>query len=327
MDIYETLINELGRTRVKTNEPLALHTTIKIGGPADLYFEALSPDELKSAVLLARKHQIPFFILGGGSNLLVSDKGYRGLIIRNKADKIRLIGMRGTINNLTGKSLQKALLEAQSGAMINQLVRFALDEGLSGLEYFLGQPGTVGGAVWINAKNARQKTYIGDRLKQAEILTPDNKTETVLPAYFRFGYDESVIQKTRDIVLSVIFELEPGQKDMLWEKAAAESAYRKDTQPALPSYGCTFRNISQADAMRLATPNYTMSAGYLIDQCGLKGKNIGNAGISDKHANFILNLGGAKANDVVQLIKLGKEKVKEKFGVNLKEEVVYLGDF
>lgn len=323
---YTALINRFNKSRLKLSESMSLHTTNKIGGPADLYFEAYSKEDLIKAIRTAIDEKIPFFILGAGSNILVSDKGYRGLIIRNKATSIRIAALKGKYTP-EKKDIKEVLVEAESGALINQLVRFTLDEGLSGLEYFLGQPGTIGGSVWINSHNMRLKKFLGDLIQQAQIINLKGELVKVDQKYFNFGYDYSHIQKTGDIILSVVFVLIPENKDVLWKRAHEELNYRQEKQPNSPSTGCTFKNISRADALRLATPNHTTSAGFLIDQAGLKGARSGGAQISDKHANFIINMGDAKALDMIQLIKLCKEKVREKFGVELKEEIVYLGEF
>jgi len=323
---YQKLISQFGPERIKLDEPMSLHSTMKIGGPADVYLEVFNKEELVSAVNLCRQENYPYFILGLGSNILVSDDGFRGVVIRNRTSKIKIAGIKGQIN-ATQKSIKNVLVEAESGVLLNQLVRFTLDEGLAGLEYFLGLPGTVGGAVWNNAHNERQKKYFGEYILQAEILTSGGEVKTVDQKYFQFGYDTSKIQKSGDILLAVALSLLPGNKEQLWQAATTELIYRQQNHGGGNSFGCTFKNISQADALRLATPNHTQSTGYLIDSLGLKGTKIGGAQISAKHANFILNLGDAKACDVVQLIRLCKEKVKSKYGVDLKEEIGNLGEF
>lgn len=309
----------LNLDRVKEQEPLSLHSSIKIGGPAKYYFEALTKEDLIKAVKIARENSISYFILGGGTNVLFPDAGYDGLVIKNKAQNITLQGFKGKIEK-GQMNLNEIMLSAESGATINQLVRYTIEEGLEGLEYFLGQPGTVGGAVYNNAH--WKKILIGDFIISAEIFDKENNILEVKKEYFRFGYDQSILHKSKDVALSVKFKLKKGDKDALWQRGNETLAYRKQTQPPFPSLGCTFQNISQADAMRLATPNLTRSAGYLIDSCGLKGTIIGGAQISDKHANFIINIGNATSSDVLLLIKLIKSKVVEKFGVELKEEIV-----
>lgn len=323
---YLELINKFSQERIKLNEPMSLHTTMKIGGPVDVYLEAFTKEDLVLYVELCLKEKLPYFIIGLGSNILVSDKGFHGVVIRNRTSKIRIAGMKGKIN-LNQKSIHSVLVEVESGVLLNQLVRYTLDEGLAGLEYFLGLPGTVGGAVWNNSHNERYKKYFGEQILQAEILNSLGEKKVVDRKYFEFGYDQSKIQKSGEIVLSVILSLLPGKKDDLWATATNELNYRQKSHSPSPSFGCTFQNFNKSDALRLATPNHTTSTGYLLDSLGLKGKQIGGAQISQNHANFILNNGGATAQDVIQLIRVCKEKVKEKYGVELKEEIVYLGEF
>lgn len=258
---------------VRLNEPLRKHTTFRIGGPADLFFVAKKREELKKAVNSARKFSLPFFILGGGSNLLVSDKGFRGLVIKNQTSKI---------------SLTKGLVEADSGVRTSQLVKLTIDQGLFGLENFFGLPGTIGGAVYGEAH------FKGKKINEFV----------------------SKIEKSDGVILSVVFKLKPGNKRELWQRAKEALRYRRMTQPiALPSAGCIFKNPP------------SQSAGSLLEECGLKGTRIGGAMVSPKHANFIVNTGKARAQDVLGLIKLCQKKVKEKFGIKLEEEIIKVGDF
>lgn len=326
MNQLQKLQNILGY-RVKTNEPLARYTTFKIGGPADYFFEAKTLDEFVRSITLARELSISMFILGGGTNILIGDRGIRGFVIKNSTGLIRIKGMRGTVRDGTA---QKGLVfvEAESGVIFNSLVRFTVEEGLAGLEMHLGLPGTVGGAIFMNSKWTHPVGYVGDAVYQAEILTPENTRVTVPKVYFHFGYDTSSIQKTKDILLKVVFALRSDTKERLWKVANESIAYRRDSQPqGLCTAGCAFKNISKAQALSVPTPNYTTSAGFLIDHAGLKGTRIGDAEISSVHANFIINRGAATAADVVQLMALVRTKVKEKFGVTLEEEIIRVGEF
>lgn len=325
-NFFQKLEDTLGKGKILQNESLAKHCTWRIGGPARYWFEAKTTEELIDAIKIAIEYEIPYFILGGGSNVLFGDKGFSGLIIKNCTSIIRVIGVRGRIQKEILDT--EVLVEAESGVMFNRLVRFSLDEGLSGLEPFLGQPGTVGGAVYINAHSIKDNKFIGDFLTAAKIFNQEGNICEVTKDYFYFSYDQSKIQKTKELVLSVVFKLTRSQKEKVWEKASEAMSYRAETQPqGYASGGCTFRNISYAEALSVPTPNRIQSAGFLIDQCGLKGTAIGDAQISDKHANFIINKGKAKASDVLDLIELCKKKVKEKFGVTLQEEIVLVGDF
>ncbi len=319
------LSGEFGQPRVKQAEPLAKYSTLRVGGPADIFFSAKTTQEIIKAVAIARKYNLQVVVFGGATNLLVADSGIRDLVIKNESHNIRIVGVSGAVHGATHKS-GTAVVEADSGVLVNQLVRHTVDEGLMGLEHFLGQPGTVGGAMYINAHNMHKGVFFADCVLEASILTPQTEVKTVPVSYFRFGYDESEIQRTGDIVLSVKFLLRRGDKAMLWKDATAAMNYRRETQPlGWSSSGCTFRNFSKSDALRLHTPNYTTSVGYLIDRVGLKGYQIGNAKFSERHANFIVNLGSANASDILKLIKEAKKRIKKEFNIDLKEEVVLLG--
>ncbi|MDP1722622.1 MAG: FAD-binding protein [Candidatus Gottesmanbacteria bacterium] len=330
---------------------LAPYTTFKIGGPAEFFYEAGTIEEIVESVSQARALDLPVTLLGGGTNILIGDKGIRGLVIKNNTGAITIRGMKASYRS--GKKVGSVYVEADSGVLFNKLVRFTVDEGLGGLEAHLGLPGTVGGAIYMNSKwtkaaskdaaqgivtqNNRRRyfgtlpmptSYVGDAVYQATILTPQNETKIVDRTFFRFAYDTSAIQKTGDIVLQVVFALTPGEKDGLWKVANHSIAYRRVSQPqGVKSSGCTFRNLSPAEAISVSSPNQTTSAGFLVDHAGLKGLKIGDAQISPVHANFIVNNGHASARDVVELIELARRKVKEQFGIELVEEIVRVGEF
>ena len=315
---------------IQQNIPLAQFTNWRIGGPADYFAEVTTRQDMEEALAFATEKKIPFFVLGGGTNVLVSDNGVRGLVIRNKMNDIRLVAYKGKLDRDTDSSRKHVYVTADAGVLTNRLVRYTLDQGLSGLENFLGQPGSLGGAVYINAHNMNQNDFIGDHMVEAELLSPDGKIRTEPQSYFNFGYDVSTLQDSPEVVLSVTFQLinKADEKDAIWEKAEAAMKYRHNTQPkGHPTAGCTFRNVSDEDAKKANLPSGIKSAGFMIDACGLKGTQIGNAKISDEHANFILNMGSATSDDVKQLIDLSKKKIAEKFGINVHEEVVLVGEF
>lgn len=306
----------------RENEMLAPYTTFKIGGPADLFIEVKTTDDLVGAITSARSLGVPVFVLGGGTNILIGDKGIRGLVIKNTAQRMVIRGMKGEVlpagrQAVKGSPVSKQVfVECDAGVMLNKLVRFTVDEGLAGLEMHLGLPGTVGGAVYMNSKWTKPEGYVGDVVYQAKIVTPQNEIRSVANDYFRFAYDFSSIQKSGDIVLSVIFSLTAGKKEALWKIANESIQYRRESQPqGIKSAGCTFKNVDGN------------SSGLLIDQAGLKGLKIGNAQISPKHANFISNLDHATASDVIQLIDRAKEQVKRQFGIILEEEIIRVGEF
>lgn len=324
---YKKLIAALGEKKILLHEPLNKYSSFHIGGPADIFFKARTCDDLVKAVTSAWYFKVPVFVISGGTNLLISDYGYRGLVVKNETSSIKLVGVIGRKKESLTK-VHTALLEVESGVGINRLVRFTLDQGFAGLAAFLGQPGCVGGAVWVNAHNMKMGKFFGDSVFGAKILQLGGKIIDVSKSYFKFGYDQSIIQKTHDIVLSVRFKLEVGDKRSLWEIAQRALEYRRENQPVgVFSSGCIFRNIKKSDAIRLATPNYTCSAGYLIEGVNLKGYQIGEACFSNDHANFILNKGKARARDVLDLVNIAKKRIKERYKLELKEEIVLVGEF
>lgn len=322
-----SLLEQLGNGRIKQNEPLGKYTTLRIGGPAEYFYAAQTSNEVIKAVKAAEEAKIPYYILGGGTNVLISDVGLSGLVIRNESSSIKIVKRLGKIKNGVVQ-VEQALVEVDTGTLINQLVRYTCDEGLEGLERHLGLPGTVGGALFMNSKWTKPINYVGDVLYQARILGKDGEIKVVGKDYFHFGYDQSILQKTHETVLSAAFLLKKTEGKELWERANTSMEYRKTTQPmGVATAGCTFRNIPLSDALRIGTPNRTTSAGYLVDQVGLKDFRVGNAQFSGKHANFIINLGGATARDVKGLIDEAKKRVMEKFRVKIEPEVVLVGEF
>lgn len=320
---FEELKKEFG-VRIRQNELMSAHTTFRIGGPAQFYIEVDKIDDLVKAVNTARKLDLPFFILGGGSNILISDKGLSGLVIKNNCRRFEVMSVSGRVKNQK-IDMDKALVYSESGVPMNQLVRFTIEQGLGGLEYQLGLPGTVGGAIFMNSNFPKQKAYVGDCVYRAKLLTEDGEVKEVDKTYFNFSYDKSILQETGEIMLSVIFKLTPMDKKLLWERGTSSIGHRSESQPKGFSAGCIFRNISISEALNVPTPANSTSAGYLIDKAGFKGKRIGDAVVSDAHANFILNKGNAKASNVMQLIDMIKEGVLKKFGVKLELEVRMIG--
>ncbi len=330
MEINVDLVKQtLGPLRVFENELLSKHTYFKIGGPARIYFEAKSADDFKLALTTAQSNKIPFVILGGGANVLVADSGFNGLVIKNQVTGVKLVGFKGTYSK-HGRGIKNASVWAASGTLMNQLGRFALDQGLEGLEFLLSVPGTVGGGLKINAHfEVDRGHFIGNNLSSATLFDPrTGKTKSVDQEYFNFSYDYSKIQDTGEVVLDAVFRLDKSKDPaLLWQKAMDYVKRRNEEQPVgIACSGCVFRNIDAHDAQRLATPNLTTSTGYIIESLNLKGTKIGGAEISAHHANFILNTGDATASDVLKLINLVKEKTKTTYGLDLKEEIFYIGD-
>lgn len=325
---FQKLVSIYGENRIKKSEKLSKYTSFRIGGIADLFFQAKNVQELVSIISDSRILGIPVFILGGGTNLLISDEGFRGLVVKNETGRINIIGVRGR-KEIGGKSkdimLNTVYIEVESGVGVNRLVRFTLDQGLSGLESFLGQPGTVGGAIKINAHNMNKGKFFGERVREAKLLDESSNIKKVAMEYFRFGYDYSILQKTNETLLSAVLELKTGNKEELWKAATETLSYRQKYQPqGVYSSGCIFRNITKSEAIRISTPDYICSAGYLLESVGLKGFKHGPVNFSDQHANFIIHRGGATASDVLKLIEIAKTRVKEVYNIDLKEEIFFV---
>lgn len=289
------IITALGRGRVKQKEPLARYATYRLGGPADLFYVAKTTEELVKAIKLARKLAMPYFLLGGGSNLLVSGQGFRGMVIKVENSKLEVKG-------------EKILAEA--GVPLKKLIQVATENSLTGLEFAVGIPGTVGGAVRGNA-GAWQES-LGNKVVRVKIMNEKGEIKWIDVQKCDFTYRQSRFKKTKEVILAAELGLKRGSKAEIEAKIKFNQAKRAN-QPKEPSAGCVFINPKPR------------SAGQMIDQCGLKGRQIGGAQISLQHANFIINTGQAKANDIFQLIKLAKRTVKEKFGVALEIEIVLLG--
>jgi UDP-N-acetylmuramate dehydrogenase len=310
-DRFETLIGTaVPGDRITRDAPLAPLTTFKVGGTADWLIDARSEDELRAALAIAAGAGQPVTILGGGSNVLVSDAGVRGLVIRVRPMEI--------------SQPAPDRVRADAGLTINGLVRWTIGRGIAGLEAWAGTPGTVGGAIYGNAHFGGRN--IGDLVAAARVISPQGEARTLPAAEMAFGYDTSRLQRTREILLWAEFVAGAGDPDALRGVARASLAHRKQTQPLdTPSAGCIFQN---PDPARDRVPDgIPPSAGALVDRAGLKGSRLGAAKVSDAHANFIVNEGGASAADIRALIDRCKAAVRERFGVALREEIVYLGEF
>jgi UDP-N-acetylmuramate dehydrogenase len=309
-DWYGQLVSRVDAKRLKRNEPLAQYTTFRIGGPADLFYDATSADDLAGAVTAARELGIDYFVLGLGANILVGDKGFRGLVIRNTSSHL--------------KFLDGGKLWVESGTVVAKLIPQAVERGLSGLEHYVGIPSTVGGAVWQNLHflspaPARERTmFIAEVFESAELLTHDGKRKTVDRDYMQFGYDTSTLHKQRDVALAVTFQLQPEDPAVMHRIMQENLSWRGGKHPWLeyhPSAGSIFKKIEG------------VGAGRLIDQVGLKGFRHGDAQISHIHANIMVNLGKAAAKDVRELITIAQTKVREQFGQQLEPEIGFIGEF
>lgn len=297
----------LALPNVRHDVILGPFTTYKIGGPADAYVAVFSKDDLVAAVEAAREHGTPWFLLGTGANILISDRGFRGLVIHNQARHI---------------SIKNNLLTAESGATIAELITLATGLGLSGFEHFAGIPSSVGGAIWQNlhflAPDRIETLFIENIVESATILDKAGMQRTVGRAFFEFGYDDSRLHHEEIVVLDVTFVLEEKSPAEIHAQAQANIKWRMQRQPAIdefPSCGSVFKKIEG------------VGAGRLIDQAGLKGYQIGGACISPKHANFLVNMGGATAQDVLALAHHAQREVKRTTGFELEMEIGLVGEF
>lgn len=309
----DALAARLDSRHLRRNEPLAPFTTFRIGGPADLLFEATSADALANAVLAARELNVPYFVLGLGANVLIGDRGFRGLVVRNIA--------RGHEFRPVADGCR---LWTESGAIVKDLIQESVANGWSGLEHYVGIPSTVGGAIWQNlhflspAPERERTMFIAEVFDSCEILSEENERKTVGKEYVGFGYDDTVFHHRRDIVLSVTFLLERGDPAVLHRILQENLSWRGGKHPWLdwhPSAGSIFKKMEG------------VGAGRLVDQCGLKGFRHGDAQISHIHANIMVNLGHATAKDVRELIAIAQNAVDEKFNVHLEPEIGFVGEF
>lgn len=297
------------RRHAQPGVPLAPFTTFRIGGPADLLYDATSGDDLANAVNTARTAGVPWTVLGLGANVLVGDGGIRGLVVRNARGGLFFDGCR---------------VRADSGVVVEDLIRGCMARELAGLEHFVGIPSTVGGALWQNlhflspAPERARTMFIAEIVRSVELLHGDGRRSWVSADEMRFGYDTSRLHETGEIALAAEFALTPGDRDALERTAQENLGWRGARHPWLslyPSAGSIFRKIEG------------VGAGRLIDQCGMKGFRVGNAQVSFLHANIIVNRGGATAAEVRSLISTIQERVQERFGQRLEPEIAFVGQF
>jgi UDP-N-acetylmuramate dehydrogenase len=300
MDGLFTEVQELNIGKVKRNELLSQHTTMKIGGPADLFIEPSSLENIQKVMNLIKERQLPWRAIGRGSNLLVSDKGIEGVVIR----------LGSGLNHL---SINESTITVGGGHSLVSLSTLISKKGLSGLEFASGIPGSVGGAVYMNA--GAHGSDISKILTRAHILFEDGSIEWLSNDEMEFTYRTSVLQKKRPgVVLEAEFKLTMGDRTAIVSKMQKNKDYRKETQPwNFPCAGSIFRN---------PLPNY---AGKLIEEAGLKGFQIGGAKISEMHGNFIVNAGNATAKDVLDLIQYIKDKILHLYGIKMETEVEIIG--
>jgi UDP-N-acetylmuramate dehydrogenase len=290
---------------LKMNVLLAPYTTYKIGGPASYFFEPRNLDDFKLSIGWALQQDIPYFVLGGGSNILVHDSGYRGLVVYT--GKLNRLVIRG--NHIT----------AECGLAVDRLVDGSLTHGLSGIEFAAGLPGTVGGALFMNAR-AYEGSFsnITEQVLAVRIEKRNVNDVMLKKEELGFSYKNSVFQLQEIYVYSALFSLVPGSKDKIRKEIKANRSRRRENgQYDFPNAGCIFKND-----YRIGIPT-----GKLLEEIGLKGKRIGDAEVYENHANFIINRGNATAEDVYRLIKFIEREVKKKSGIALKREINFIGNW
>lgn len=294
--------------RLQKNVPLRDFVTFRIGGPAELFFRATSKEDFVAAINYARSAGIPCFVLGGGSNLVVSDAGIDGLVVHNACRDF----------SLTDEGTAQITLSA--GHDLGELVKMAYCAGLSGAESFTGIPGSVGGAIYGNA--GAYGCSIADVLIDAEVLLADGSVQTVPNSFFRFDYRASLLKSEPITVLQARFQFRPGNKEEIHAKMADIMQQRHSKHPDR-SVGCAgsfFKNLPP-----LPGEERRRAAGAVLEQVGAKTMSCGGASVFSKHANFIINEGQATSEDVRKLAQLLKDKVWQNFGIELSEEVLYIG--
>jgi UDP-N-acetylmuramate dehydrogenase len=295
-----------GLPNARRDVELAPYTTFGIGGPADLLAVPRSAAELADAVRWAQAANAEWFVLGCGANILVGDLGFRGLVIKNEADHM---------------TIADGVMQVESGATVADALRASVAQGLSGLEHYIEIPSTIGGAMWQNlhflAPDRTRTVFIAEIVQAATVLG-DGDVRRVDRDYFQFGYDFSVLHERRDVVLDVTLALARADPNELQRRIEANAAWRHEKHPpeaVRMSAGSIFRKIAD------------LGAGRLIDECGLKGARVGGAEVSHRHANYVLNVGGATAADVRELISLVQAKVLAGTGQQLETEISFIGEF
>ena len=301
LDFYNQLINCIDKERVLLDEPMKQHTTFRVGGNADYFVMPQSAEEVKNIVALCKEADMPYYILGNGSNLLVGDKGYRGVIIQiyKEMNHIRIDG-------------DKVI--AQAGALLSRVGTATLEAELTGFEFAAGIPGTVGGAVFMNA--GAYGGEMKDIIANAIVLTQDGDIVTINKEDLELGYRTSVIAKKGYVVLEVEYQLQKGDKEAIRARMDELKVQRVTKQPLeYPSAGSTFKR----------SEGYF--AGKLIQDAGLRGFQVGGAQVSEKHCGFVINKDQATAADIQELMRQVSDKVMQEFGVKLEPEVKTLGEF
>ncbi len=302
-DLAAGFLEALGKP-LSRNVPLSGLSSFRIGGPADLFFEATTSGELAAAVGLARRTSVPCYVIGGGTNILFADEGYRGLIVRNRAQDLKSGSEPGEV-------------EVLSGTPLSRLLQYALDGALEGFDFLAGIPGTVGGALYGNAGAFGRAT--ADVFVRAVFLGEDGNEHPAAQGDMAFGYRHSALKKKPAVILSAVFRGVPGDPERIRKAVRDNLECRREKHPAwgTPCAGSYFKNPVLAGGKKVP-------AGRLLEEAGAKELRVGDAAVFSGHANFLINLGQATAADVLALAAELKKRVKENSGIVLEEEVIYL---
>ena len=301
LNFYNRMMDIIDEKRIYTDEPMKKHTTFRVGGNADFFVIPKTVEEVKQTIMLCVEQDMPYYILGNGSNLLVGDKGYRGVVIQIYKE----------MNNIF---VDGQKIKVQAGALLSKIGSVALEAGLTGFEFAAGIPGTMGGAVVMNA--GAYGGEMKDVLEEVTVLTKEGEVLILSKEQLDMGYRTSVVAKMDYIVLKATIALELGDRDAIKARMDELKVQRTTKQPLeFPSAGSTFKRPEG------------YFAGKLIQDAGLRGFQVGGAQVSEKHCGFVINKGDATAADIVELMKQVSERVKEKFGVELEPEVKRLGEF
>lgn len=303
----------LGNGRVQKNKNISPYLTMRTQVEASYYIEVNTREEWIQLFPLLKESDFPYFILGGGSNIAILSEELDGLVIRNMYQKKEVVNDTPEYSDML----------VSSGYIVTRLAKETADMGLSGFEYQLGLPGTLGGGIYMNSKWTRPDSYLGDHLISAVLIDREGKVKEVDQDYFNFSYGYSILQETKEFFLEGTFRMQKIDPEELNRRATEALDHRNKTQPkGKPTTGCFFKNISEEEQKAHDLP--TKSTGYLIDKAGMKGKSVGEYYISDMHANFIMNRGNGNPQDLRTLVDQVKAKVKEVYGIDLREEVIIM---
>lgn len=301
-EVYQDLIKFLPNENILKQEPMKKHTSIKIGGKADIFIKIETVEQLKHTLKIMKEKKYPFYVIGNGSNLLVKDGGIRGAVLKIEIKGIKIEEKENDV-----------IIKAGAGIPLIQLSQLALEKSVTGLEFACGIPGTLGGAIAMNA--GAYGCEMKDIVYSSDYMDDKGNIKTISNKEHEFEYRKSIFMQNEGIIISSILKLQKGTETEIKEKMEENKKARIEKQPIdMPSAGSTFKRGTDFITAKL------------IDECGLKGYQIGGAKVSEKHAGFLINIGNATAEDMLELITYVKEQVKEKFGKTIELEIKVIGE-